>query len=239
MAWQEAHHTPYQFTSISTHIYNHLKMGILDGKYPPGDRLLVLDIANTFSVSQAPVREALERLKQEGLILSRPNKGSVVSDITTEQIRDIFTIRAMLEGYAVRESMPRLVEADYQQLEQIVQEMGRAVARRDSLGTLQLDMDFHGFFYARCGNHFALATWDRMKMLVMRFMAISNRTYDTHVLSGAHGRLIEVLRSGNAEEAERQFVQHMAAYRLVQVQPSTSATARTGEESARTASGNA
>lgn len=239
MAWQDVRPTPYQFTSISTHIYNHLKMGILDGQLQPGDRLLVMDIANTFSVSQAPVREALERLKQEGLIQSRPNKGSVVSDITTEEIRDVFAIRAMLEGYAVRESMPRMGESDYRQLEHIVQQMGKAVERKDRLGTLQLDMDFHGFFYGRCGNQFALATWDRMKMLVMRFMAISNRTYDTHVLSGAHGKLIDVLRSGDAEEAERQFVKHMAAYRIVQVQPSVSATARTGDESALTASGNA
>ena len=216
MILHEAYPAPFQFTSISTHIYNHLKMEILDGKLQPGDRLLVMDIARTFSVSQAPVREALERLKQEGLILSRPNKGSTVSDITPEQIRDIFAIRAMLEGYAVRESMPRLTEADYERLAHIVAEMGKTVERNDRMGTLQLDMDFHGFFYERCGNHFALATWDRMKMLVMRFMAISNRTYDTHVLSGAHSRLVDVLRSGDVAAAERQFVAHMAAYRTLQ-----------------------
>jgi DNA-binding GntR family transcriptional regulator len=216
MIQPDTHPVPYQFTSISTHIYNHLKMEILDGKLQPGDRLLVMDVARTFSVSQAPVREALERLKQEGLILSRPNKGSVVSDITPAQIRDIFVIRAMLEGYAVREAMPHLTPADYDTLSRMVTEMGNTVARNDRLGTLQLDMDFHGFFYGKCGNHFALATWDRMKMLVMRFMAISNRTYDTHVLSGAHSRLIEVVRSGDADAAEQMFVAHMAAYRTLQ-----------------------
>jgi DNA-binding GntR family transcriptional regulator len=122
----------------------------------------------------------------------------------------------MLEGYARREAMPHLTPADYDTLSRMGTEMGNTVARNDRLGTLQLDMDFHGFFYGKCGNHFALATWDRMKMLVMRFMAISNRTYDTHVLSGAHSRLIEVVRSGDADAAEQMFVAHMAAYRTLQ-----------------------
>lgn len=215
MSQRESSPAPFQFTSISTHIYNHLKLGILDGNLQPGERLLVLEIASTFSVSQAPVREALERLKQEGLIQSRPNKGSVVSDITPEQIRDVFTIRAMLEGYAVRETIPNLTGEDFRHLEKIVADMAQAVERKDRFETLQLDMDFHGFFYEHCGNHFALATWERMKVLVMRFMAINNRKYDTHVLSGAHGRLIEALRARDPQEAERQFVQHMAAYRNI------------------------
>ncbi len=214
--------TPYRFASISTHIYNHLKMGILNGSTPPGHRLLVLDIAHTFSVSQAPVREALERLKQEGLIQSRPNKGSVVADITAEEIRDVYALREMLEGYAIRESANRLTQDDYRKLEGIVVEMAQAIRTSDYLGLLQLDMDFHGFFYERCGNHLVLETWDRMKMKVMRFMAISNRHYDTNVLIGAHSRLIEALKSGPPEEAQALFLRHMEGYQSIPLQKSGS-----------------
>jgi DNA-binding GntR family transcriptional regulator len=94
-----------QVQKISDSIYSHLKKMILQGELPPGHRLLVLEIAQYFDDSQAPVREALERLKHEGLISGKSNKGSVVSDVTHKEIQDISVIREILEGFKVRETL--------------------------------------------------------------------------------------------------------------------------------------
>ncbi|ALS26723.1 GntR family transcriptional regulator [Paenibacillus sp. 32O-W] len=206
---------PIQTDSISGQVYTALKKDILAGNLRPGTRLLVLELAGVFQVSQAPVREALERLKQEGLIVGKPNKGSVVSNITSKEIKDIFVLREIIEGFAVRETLPLLTEDDYNELENIIGAMDAAVKQNDILNILELDMDFHGFFYRRCGNDAILELWNHMKTKVMRFMAISNRYYTTEGLVEWHRRLIDALREGDAAEAEKKFIEHMHAYKII------------------------
>lgn len=205
----------YQPNSISDHVYAALKKDILEGALQPGSRLIVLEIAGRYRISQAPVREALERLKREGLIVGQPNKGSVVSNITAKEIRDIFELREIIEGFAVKQTMPHLTEHDFQLLGDILKRMDAAVQEKDDLKILERDMEFHGFFYERCGNGAILDLWNRMKTKVMRFMAISNRYYSTERLVEWHERLIDVLRRGDPEEAEQAFIEHMHAYKII------------------------
>lgn len=203
--------------SISTQVYTKMKKDIIEGTLQPGDRLIVLEIAGNFQISQAPVREALERLKQEGLIIGKPNKGSVVSNITPKEIKDIFVLREIIEGFAVRESMPQLTDADYNYLEEIVKDMDCAVNQKDMLKILELDMSFHGFFYTRCNNDAILELWDHMKTKVMRFMAIANRKHSTKNLVEGHLALINVLKAGVVEEAEQRFIMHMKSYKMIHI----------------------
>lgn len=204
--------------SISTHVYANVKKEILAGELQPGTRLIVLDIANKYRISQAPVREALERLKQEGLITGIPNKGSVVSNITAKEIKDLFVLREIIEGFAVKESMPHLTDKDFAYLEGIIEQMDQAVKENQLLSILELDMDFHGFFYKRCNNQAVLTLWNDMKTKVMRFMAISNRHYTTEVLAQWHTILIDALRSGDPNQAERAFVEHMHSYKIIHLE---------------------
>jgi DNA-binding GntR family transcriptional regulator len=194
-----------------------MKKDIMEGTLQPGERLIVLEIAGHFQISQAPVREALERLKQEGLIVGKPNKGSVVSNITSKEIRDIFVLREIIEGFAVRESIPLLSDADYVYLDEIVKEMDTAVKQDDTLKILELDMSFHGFIYKRCNNDAIVELWDHMKTKVMRFMAIANRTHSTKNLVEGHMALINVLKAGNVVEAEHKFIAHMKSYKMIHI----------------------
>ncbi|WP_258171114.1 GntR family transcriptional regulator [Paenibacillus sp. R14(2021)] len=205
----------YPINSISEHVYKDLKRDILSGDLQPGTRLIVTEIAGNYKISQAPVREALERLKQEGLIVGIPNKGSVVSTITAKEIKDIYVLREIIEGFAVRQSMPLLTEADYSYLQGIISEMDIANKQNEMLRILELDMDFHGFFYKRCDNQAVLELWNHMRTKVMRFMAISNRHYTTEVLADWHLLLIDALRSGDADAAEAAFIGHMHAYKMI------------------------
>jgi len=201
--------------SISDQVYTALKKEILAGELQPGARLLVLEIAKKFNISQAPVREALERLKSAGYITGIPNKGSIVSYITDKEIKDIFELREIIEGFAVRQSMKQLNEDDFNYLEELIPQMHLAHEQNDILNILDLDMEFHGFFYRRCGNHMILDLWNRMRIKVMRFMAISNRHYSTEELADWHLMLVEVLRTGDAEQAEQAFTLHMHSYKMI------------------------
>ncbi|NBD24644.1 GntR family transcriptional regulator [Paenibacillus glycinis] len=208
----------YPNNSISEHVYADLKRDILAGILQPGARLIVMEIAGKYQISQAPVREALERLKQEGLITGIPNKGSVVSTITAKEIKDIFVLREIIEGFAVRQSMPLLTEEDYAYLHRVIGEMEIANKQKEMLRILELDMDFHAFFYKRCDNQAILELWNHMRTKVMRFMAISNRHYTTEVLAEWHLLLVDALRSGDADAAEAAFIEHMHAYKLIDLE---------------------
>lgn len=201
--------------SISEQVYIMLKKQILSGELQPGTRLLVLQIAKRFDVSQAPVREALERLKQAGFITGVPNKGSVVSSISSKEIRDIFVLREIIEGFAVKKTMESLTEQDYVYLESIIANMQAAHEKNDMLKILDLDMEFHGFFYSRCDNHAIYELWNHMKQKVMRFMAVSNKHFTTDELAEWHMRLVHSLRTGDAELASKAFVEHMHSYKTI------------------------
>ncbi|MGM7722081.1 GntR family transcriptional regulator [Metabacillus sp. Hm71] len=209
---------PIHYNSISELVYMTIKKEILEIQLPPGTRLPVLEIAKRFQVSQAPVREALERLKQEGLIIGKQNKGSVVSNITSKEVKDIFVLREMIEGFAVRESMPHLKESDFDHLKDIIQLMDQAIQRNDVFKMVEHDMEFHGFFYERCNNHAVLELWDNMKTKVMRFMAISNKHRSTDKLVEGHLALIDVLKTGDTEKAEKTFIDHMKSYKLIHLE---------------------
>jgi DNA-binding GntR family transcriptional regulator len=205
-------------SSISTSVYAALKKDIMDGTLQPGHRLIVLDIAGTYQISQAPVREALERLKQEGLIVGQPNKGSVVSSITPKEIKDLFVLRELIESFAVKQAITLLAEQDYIRLEYILAEMEAAIKDNDSLMILEKDMEFHGYFYSLCNNEAILELWHRMRTKMMRFMAISNRHYSTEKLVDWHLQLLDALKSGDVRVAEEKFIEHMHAYKIIDME---------------------
>ena len=188
------------------------------GTLVPGDRLIVLDIAGRFQVSQAPVREALERLKQEGLIVGQTNKGSVVSPVTAKEIRDLIILREMVEGFAVRETMATLIDADFNYLEQLIEQMGIAEQENNLMRLLEMDMEFHGFFYYRCNNAAVIDLWDHMKTKLMRFMAVSKQYYANEGTVSWHNELMDALRSGDPDIAEKQFIKHMHAYKMIHIE---------------------
>ncbi|TDF94206.1 GntR family transcriptional regulator [Paenibacillus piri] len=206
-----------QTVSLSEQVYLSLRKAILKGELPPGHRLLVLEIANKFEISQAPVREALERLKQEGLIVGKTNKGSVVSKITHKEIQDVYELRILIEGHAIRETMKVINAGDIEYLEHIVQGMQRALDEGDADQLVELDMRFHGYFYERCDNHIFLEIWKNIRTKIMRFISITNQQISNELIVGGHRELLELVKSGNAEEAAVKCIAGFSFYKNYKV----------------------
>jgi DNA-binding GntR family transcriptional regulator len=200
-------------TSLSEHVYLTLKKQILKGNLPPGYRLIVLEIARTFEVSQAPVREALERLKQEGLIVGKPNKGSVVSEITHKEIRDIYELRQFIEGHALRQTMKVLTKEDITYLERILYSMKLAVDENDPYRLVELDMKFHGFFYERSGNDLFLDIWNRIKTKIMRFISVTNQDHSGYSIPNSHTELLDMIKSGDVDATEEKLIRGLDFYK--------------------------
>ncbi len=204
---------PIHTVSLSEQVYISIKKAILKGEFPPGYRLLVMDIAKKYEISQAPVREALERLKQEGLIIGKTNKGSVVSDITLKEIKDVYEFRTLVEGHAVREAMKVMNANDLSYLENIVHGMRKAIDEKDPFQLVELDMRFHGFFYERCNNHLFVDIWKNIRTKIMRFISITNQHIPNDEIVEGHRELLEIIKTGNAEEAATKCVDGFQFYK--------------------------
>ena len=85
--------------SLSARVYNHIRDGILAGTFAKGDELKEKNIGDELGVSRTPVREALRQLELEGLVSIIPNKGAFVEGVSTDDIRDIYEIRALLRDF--------------------------------------------------------------------------------------------------------------------------------------------
>ena len=106
--------------------YQHIKRGIRMGELRPGTRLAPDDIAAEIGTSRMPVREALNRLATEGLIINRPNRGAMVRVLTEKEVREVFSMRAVLEGLAASFAAQNVTANDIHDLEQLLQRMHRS-----------------------------------------------------------------------------------------------------------------
>lgn len=131
----------FTYASIVT---ERLRTDIINGNLEPGSQLHEVELADSFGVSRGPVREALQRLVQEGLVLSEPHRGAFVAVLTDEDVRDIYLVRNALESAAVQSIIDtgRSAEA-YKALDKYVVGMKKAEAAGDWEAVGNFDLEFH------------------------------------------------------------------------------------------------
>ncbi|SEE29432.1 GntR family transcriptional regulator [Ruania alba] len=130
--------------TLSSVITSQLRQRITDGTYPPGSQLNEVEIAKQFSTSRGPVREGMQRLVQEGLLVSHPHRGVFVPVLTYDDVKDLLLARAAIERAAMLELSRRgLPAATIASLEQVLGQMAVAIDNGDWSGVASADLQFH------------------------------------------------------------------------------------------------
>jgi DNA-binding GntR family transcriptional regulator len=117
--------------SMSEKVYQRIKSDILENKLKPGEKLIEENLATEFNVSRTPVREALKQLDQDGLITYYPRRGSVVSQISMKDAQELYEIREVLEGLAIRRICMEVNSHNIKILENIIINMDKAIESND------------------------------------------------------------------------------------------------------------
>ena len=138
--------------SLEEQVYLRLEEEILCGIYKRGDTLTETAISKKVGVSRTPVRAALQRLGEEGLIELVPNKCAVVVGVTVDDLIDTYRIRMRLEGLATAMATSRLSEEDKERLEKAMEMSEYYMKRQDTEQLKELDTSFHSTIYAASGN---------------------------------------------------------------------------------------
>jgi DNA-binding GntR family transcriptional regulator len=192
-------------------IYQHLKERILDGKLPPGQRLIIDDIAEDLGLSIIPVREALQLLQAERLVEIRPHAGATVAAVTTENIEEVFTILEGMEAMAVRVVARRLPRELDALLVKLIAKMDSAEHANDVEKWSALNLEFHlalseatGMPWLREITERALGNWDRIRRHFFRGGSAHRFTEAQR----EHHAILKALRKGDADQAEKLIRQH-------------------------------
>ena len=119
--------------SLPEQIAERIAEGIIDESYPPGSRLKEVELAKAFGVSRAPVREALRILETQKLVRLTPQKGALVTQLSTDELTELFAIRAALMGLSIRKIAEKGKDSDIEALQEKVDELEMLI-RADNLG---------------------------------------------------------------------------------------------------------
>ena len=172
---------------LSDQVKDRLLQAILDGRYPPGARIVETRVARELGTSQAPVREALRDLEALGVVETAAFRGARVRRPSADELLEAFAIRAELESLGARLAMPRLTDEDLAALAGYVGEMQRSAEDGDYYAEATADAAFHGRIVELAGN----ATLER----VWRTLEPFSRTYITMVVPGVDRRRIADLHA--------------------------------------------
>ena len=182
---------------------------ILGGRLTPGARIVETRIAQQFGVSQAPVREALRDLELFGFVVSSPFRGTQVRRISTEDLSEIYQIRAALEGVAARAAATRIDEAALAHLEDLLGRMRDAAARDDHRAHVDADVAFHHAIVEASGNRLLRQFWQTMRLATTTFLTVAIARRTLHELAERHEPLLAALRARDPEAAEETRRRHI------------------------------
>jgi DNA-binding GntR family transcriptional regulator len=172
---------------LSDQVKDRLLQAILDGRYPPGSRIVETRVARELGTSQAPVREALRDLEALGVVETTAFRGARVRRPSADELLEAFVIRAELESLGARLAIPRLTDEDLEALAGFVDEMRRSAENGDYYAEATADAAFHGRIVELAGN----ATLER----VWRTLEPFSRTYITMVVPGVDRRRVADLHA--------------------------------------------
>lgn len=135
---------------MNDRIYTELKRRIVLLDYEPGEVLREKDLIEEFGVSRTPVREALIRLEGEGLVRIIPNRGTIVTEVSFQNLKDVFEIRSYLLQLAGRLAAARITAEELQALRAHIATMNRET---DPKVLMRLDLELHDLLNGATKNH--------------------------------------------------------------------------------------
>ncbi|HEV2501812.1 MAG TPA: GntR family transcriptional regulator [Mesorhizobium sp.] len=194
--------------SAEAEAYEYILGKIRRGELRPGMRLKSEDVASEIGMSRMPVREAFGRLYQLGILTLRANRGAVVTEFTPEQLMEVFEIRSVLEGLAMRRATIHATDKDIEELHDLLERMRRV--EEDVEQWLTRHTDFHKAI-ARLSKAQRLAgDIEKTQLLLEIYMRLWVLHAEKPVdLTGDHLRLIEAIAAGNPGEAEAVMRDHV------------------------------
>jgi DNA-binding GntR family transcriptional regulator len=189
-------------TTARERVYKTLREWIVAGTLLPNERLNDVEIANYFSVSRTPVREALQMLSEQKLVTMVPSSGTFVAPIDPEDLVYVYDLLGTLQAHAVELGISRFTEDDFKEMRRINEAFYHHAKNCDPVESIKSDWAFHHKIAEVAGNPYLISFTEQLMLQAHRNESRffkenvhSDRSYE------AHSKIIEALAAGDAEEA--------------------------------------
>ena len=185
-------------------VYARLRQWVTVGRFLPGQRLKIRDVAAELAVGHMPVRAALQRLAAEGALINVPNAGVAVPRMAAAELEDLLQMRMLLEGEAAERGAAMLDGRQRVAMRRLCEQMSAALMGGDFVAYLAFNEDFHVMLYRAAGSPLLYRLIDT---LWLKAGPVSNQLFDAPeaaaVLNDAHEALIKALARGDSAGVRR------------------------------------
>ncbi len=204
-------HTVANRRSLSDDVVARLRTAIVRGTFAPGRRLNEVELAEAFSVSRGPIREALTILDREGLLKVERHRGAWVTLLSRRDIDEIYELRLALERLAMERAATLATSDDYGAMAEIVELLRDAVERQDIFDTVALDVRFHDRIYIAARHDRLYQSWALLRPQIETFLNSrpSDQNAYLHKAVREHADLLDVIRRGVPSEAVAMIELHI------------------------------
>jgi len=177
-------------------VVDYLREAITLGKLADGDRLIEGTIAGELHTSRGPVREALRQLEHEGLVVSYPYRGAVVTGVSEEEIAEVLIpIRLTLERFSFLKALERMDDGDFAELAKEVWQMQQAAGANDLARSVEADIRFHELVLDRSGQPHTAQIWRSVAPRIRAYFFRWGRNADLAVIALEHAQLLETMQT--------------------------------------------
>ena len=192
-------------------LYKKIRLSILNGAIKPHERIVEQVLAKKYKVSRTPIREALRLLENEGLITVIPNVGTFVKQHSLDEIKQIYEVRALLEGCAARLVSLRIKDEEIKKLENIAKKNEEAIQNMDCDTLVKTDREFHEFIMKKCENKELARIMELydFQTTSLYTKSIRHGEYSGKNLSYSHLPIIEAIKKRNPDLAEKLARRHI------------------------------
>jgi DNA-binding GntR family transcriptional regulator len=198
--------------AIAAPVADRLRDDILEGAFPPGERLIELQLTERYGVGRAAIRAALVELDAEGLVQREANRGATVRRISVAEAVEITEARAALEGLIARLAAERASDGERDQLRRLIDEMTRAVEHDDKLAYSKLNRDLHGSLcriaHHRVADDLVGNLRNRAAHHQFRLALVPGRAAES---LSQHRAIVEAVTSGDGPAAEDAMRTHLTS----------------------------
>lgn len=196
--------------TIREQVYEGIKTMIINGQLPQGAKVQESDLAELFQVSRTPVREALNMLKDDGLLDSGSGKGLFVKVLTSPKVKDIFQVRSLLEQFALRETITRLNQEEERFFLTLRSRFETFRVYSDMEEYVRLDSELHDSIILYAGNQFLRELTDRIYSVLQPVRLFSLHTRERYEDSiTEHIGIIDGILARDTEQAASVLQTHL------------------------------
>jgi DNA-binding GntR family transcriptional regulator len=184
---------------LADQVKDRLLEGILDGRHPPNSRIIETQIARELGTSQAPVREALRGLEALGVVEITPFRGARVRRPSRREILEAYAVRSTLEALGARQAVPRMTDADLDELAGYLEEMRASARDNDGHGVAEADARFHARIVELADNGTLEKVWRSLEPFSRTYLTLAGPGADPQWSAEIHAPILAALRRREVE----------------------------------------